>query len=425
MRLPDRRTGRAVGIVIAATLIAMTLVPRPLSAAGESLEQIEERLGLDRAKADALARRSKALGEEIARLSKEIIAAARIAQEQEEWLTAIEAELLALEREEAAKREQLTAQRTQLQFTLAALQRLALQPRESLLIQPAPPIDTARSAVLLGAAVPALEGRAAQLNGELAELASVGRAVARQRAQQEKAAAKLAEQQAALAALIERKQAAQRATDQELAVARARADRLAKEARDLRDLMERLEREAEAERLQAEAAEAERLKRESEVEGSGPPAAEPPSQTAHLAPPSAVRPFGEQPGSLVLPVRGRLLTRYGEVSESESGAKGITVEGRENAQVVAPYDGQVVYAGPFRLYGQILIIEHGGRYHSLLAGLERIDVAVGQWVLAGEAVGRLGAPQDGSPRLYLELRRAGQPINPLPWIARTDDKVQG
>lgn len=424
MRFSSVRANRCIGAAIAVALLALA-APQPLVAAGENLEQIEERLDQDRAKADALARQSKALGEEIARLSKEIIAAAKIAQEQEEWLTGIEAELLALEREEAAKREQLADQRSQLQFTLAALQRLALQPREVLLIQPAPPIDTARSGLLLGAAVPALETRAERLNSELAELASLGRAVARQRTQQEKAAAKLAEQQAALSALIERKQAAQKATDQELAAARARADRLAKEARDLRDLMVRLEREAEAERLQAEAAEAERLKRESTAEGNGSPAAKPSTQSAHLIPPSAIRPFGEQPGSLVLPVRGRLLTRYGEASEGESSAKGITLEGRENAQVVAPYDGQVVYAGPFRLYGLILIIEHGGRYHSLLAGLERIDVAVGQWVLAGEAVGRLGAPQNGTPRLYLELRRAGQPINPLPWIARTDDKVQG
>jgi septal ring factor EnvC (AmiA/AmiB activator) len=84
-----------------------------------------------------------------------------------------------------------------------------------------------------------------------------------------------------------------------------------------------------------------------------------------------------------------------------------------------------VYAGQFRRYGQILIIEHGGRYHSLLAGLERIDAVVGQWVLAGEPVGVMGSPDGDRPELYFELRRTGQPINPLPWLVTTDNKVQG
>jgi len=72
-----------------------------------------------------------------------------------------------------------------------------------------------------------------------------------------------------------------------------------------------------------------------------------------------------------------------------------------------------------------LIIEHGGRYHTLLAGLDRIDAVVGQWLLAGEPVGTLGSAQNENPELYFELRRAGQPINPLPWLATTGDKVRG
>ena len=89
------------------------------------------------------------------------------------------------------------------------------------------------------------------------------------------------------------------------------------------------------------------------------------------------------------------------------------------------FRSQVVYAVPFRRYGQILIIEHGGRYHTLLAGLDRIHAVVGQWLLAGEPVGVLGSPQSGHPELYFELRRAGQPNNPLPWLATTGDKVRG
>jgi septal ring factor EnvC (AmiA/AmiB activator) len=118
-------------------------------------------------------------------------------------------------------------------------------------------------------------------------------------------------------------------------------------------------------------------------------------------------------------------TRFGQTQSDGRAARGIVIAARKGAQIVAPFDGKVVYAGEFRSYGQNLIIEHGGRYHTLLAGLDRIDAVVGQWLLAGEPVGTLSSPQDGNPELYFELRRAGQPINPLPWLATTGDKVRG
>jgi septal ring factor EnvC (AmiA/AmiB activator) len=104
-------------------------------------------------------------------------------------------------------------------------------------------------------------------------------------------------------------------------------------------------------------------------------------------------------------------------------SKGITIETRSGAQVVAPFDGRIEFAGPFRGYGQILIIEHADGYHSLLAGLGRIDGTVGQSLVAGEPVGAMGSSD--RPSLYLELRRHGQPINPLPWLATRDEKVSG
>jgi septal ring factor EnvC (AmiA/AmiB activator) len=92
--------------------------------------------------------------------------------------------------------------------------------------------------------------------------------------------------------------------------------------------------------------------------------------------------------------------------------------------VVAPFDGKVLFAGPFKGYGQILIIGHGDGYHSLLAGLDRVDESVGQWLVAGEPVGVMSQSSQ-KPRLYLELRHDGQPINPLPWLAIRDEKVNG
>jgi murein hydrolase activator len=84
--------------------------------------------------------------------------------------------------------------------------------------------------------------------------------------------------------------------------------------------------------------------------------------------------------------------------------------------VVAPDSGRVLFSGPFRGYGLILIIEHTGGYHSLLAGLGRIDATVGRTVEAGEPVGTMGHDPDRNPSLYFELRRSGQPTNPQPWL---------
>ena len=129
-------------------------------------------------------------------------------------------------------------------------------------------------------------------------------------------------------------------------------------------------------------------------------------------------------GRMLAPASGDVVLAFGTASGSGDSAKGITFETRPGAEVVAPFDGRVVFAGAFKGYGQILIIGHGDGYHSLVAGLDRIDSSVGQWLVAGEPVGRMPAGE-AKPRLYLELRHDGQPINPLPWLATRDAKVKG
>ena len=114
----------------------------------------------------------------------------------------------------------------------------------------------------------------------------------------------------------------------------------------------------------------------------------------------------------------------GRVSKGQR-RKGLTIETQPGAQVVAPFNGQIVFSGPFRGYGHLLIIEHGEGYHSLLAGMALVEGAVGQWLLAGEPVGLMARSQTGKPSLYMELRRNGQAVNPNPWLATEKGKING
>jgi len=145
---------------------------------------------------------------------------------------------------------------------------------------------------------------------------------------------------------------------------------------------------------------------------------------ADPARPANMRKFAEARGKYLIPANGALVKSYGQEDGKSAPAKGMTYETRPGAQVVAPFDGRVLFAGPFRGYGRILIIEHGDGYHSLLAGMERVDGAVGQWLVAGEPVGAMPEGED-KPQLYIELRQNGQPINPLPWLATASEKVSG
>ncbi len=443
----------------AAILIVGASLSGPGAALGEEsgqrLQEVERAAQKNQAQSQALSRMAASLRREIETLQGETVTAARKMQDLETRLTDIEDRLVRLESERDAKAAALDARRGQLYHTLAALQRIAVQPTEALLVGPGTPVERVRSALLLKAAIPAIEDRAERLRRDLVELASLHAEIESQRTDLSATATALSNQRGRLDELLGRKRSLHAATLSERQRAQTRAVRLATEAKDLRDLIARLEQEARerADREQAEREQAEREAREqavreqaqleiaeieareraAEQQRATPPEDEQqlallPKPAPRLDRPANVRPFPTDPttSALVMPVRGRLVNTYGKPkAEGQEAAKGITIKTRAQAQVVAPYDGQVVYAGTFRGYGQILIIEHGGRYHTLLAGLERIDAVVGQWILAGEPIGVMGSPQGGNPELYLELRRTGQPVNPLPWLATTDNKVQG
>lgn len=389
-------------------------VPADLSAVERDLEREQETR-------DAAQRLAEQTAADAKRLQTEMIDAARRIQSRENALTELERELTRLEERRTVMAKDLERKDSQMRDVLLALERLAVRPTDALMLQPLKPADAVRSGLVLSAAIPAITENAAQLQSDLSELYRTRTEIIDRRSAIAATAVTLLEDQDRLERLYEEKAEKREGLERQVSESEARIAELAKEADDLRDLLSRVM----AERARQKEEEAKKAALEAPVliapDGAAPTldviAARRP------VPPEATRSFSEARGTLPFPAVGRLARRYGEASEIEGLSKGIVIATRPEAQVVAPFDGVVAFAGPFRGYGQLLIMEHSEGYHTLLAGMSRLDGRVGQRVLAGEPVGVMSP--EGDPSLYVELRRDGQPINPLPWLAARTDENSG
>ena len=410
-----------------ATTIAFALAAGLAAFATEAADRVDEKLGTveraleeSRDKERALEAKSETIEQQIIALQAEMVTAARAVQNNEEALTALEARLAALIQEESAAAAMLGRRRIELIATLGALERLALLPPEAVIATPVALHDTVRTSRLLRAAVPALEGRAALLAAELIALAGLRAEIGAERDRMARTRGSLAAEQARVDALLGRKSTLRNRTVEAQRAQEARVAGLAAEATDLRELMDKLAAEAAATPAPPQskpAVEPVPMAPETATAAAVPPAG--------FTAPEGARSFTEARGTLPLPARGRLVGAYGQTDANGERTHGITIETRADAVVVTPYDGRVAFAGLYRGYGQLLIIDHGEGYHTLLAGFSRIDAVLGQWLLAGEAVGAMGGTTDGSPNLYVELRYNGDAINPLPWLAASERKVSG
>lgn len=331
-----------------------------------------------------LRKKAQNVQKEILAVRKKMVAAAGSIQEQEESLNRLEQKLEEFEAQQALMKKRLDVRKAQRMHVLAAMQSLAFKPTEALLAQPMEPQDTLRSALLLREAVPRLEFSTEGLRKDLNRIASLTTAIRAQYAQIKTMAKRLDEKRRDMNVLIKKKSQLQTAFASESSRAKSRAENLAKQAGDLKELLAKLE--------------ADSKKRSS-------------SKKTQSLPTGA---FMSAKGRIPYPVKGTITKKFGEQTETGIKSKGIIISTRANAQVISPYDGTVLFAGPFRGYGQLVIIEHGDGYHTLLAGIGQLNTSVGQSLLAGEPVGIMVA--ETKPTLYIELRKNGQPINPAGWL---------
>ena len=293
------------------------------------------------------------------------------------------------------------------------MQNLALKPTESLFVQPLTPVEIIRSAMLLRETVPQLEENANRIKAQLDKIEKQKQQVEAQVKKIINQKEQMEQEHAELKSMMKRKSALRNSIENKSEEAKKKVTKLAAQAQDLRDLLDKLEKERQEKLRKEQEAERKRLAEEKRKKK------EEEKQRADLIKfkPQSIKEIGENfikaKGKLPLPARGQIVTRYGEETAKGVTSKGIIVKTRPQAQVVAPFDGNVIFAGPFRGYGNVIIIEHGKGYLSLMAGLDTVDCELGQMLLAGEPIGLM--PEDDS-KLYVEIRKDNHPINPLTWI---------
>lgn len=366
-------------------------------------------------------------GSDRRKLNTDLIGTAARLREVESRLSASEGRLAPLESQEQALRKSLNERRETIAEVLAALQRMGRRPPPALLVSPADAAKTLRSAIVLGAVVPELRDRAEKVAADLGALQKLRTDIASERIKLSDDLKALSGDQQRMSLLVQERQKQQAESERALEQQRTQAGTLARQVETLQDLVTRLEQGLD------NAARAARTGPDPDHKTATKPALVTLSDPGRMSPAIA---FASARGTLPMPVNGVKIRDFGAADGIGGAERGISVAARPGAQVTSPCDGWVVYAGPFRSFGQLLILNAGGGYHVVIAGMDRISVEIGQFVLTGEPVAVMGSgaiqvatasPTGTSqPVLYVEFRKDGTPVDPGPWWAKKEsEKVRG
>lgn len=444
--------GSALFFAAWAAVVVFALPEHASAQGGLSPDDVRKRLDTDRTRLDMTQRRSKELQADLdkiaaerERLNARLLETGKLIHQSEGQLNLIESRLGELESQEKTVRQTLEARHGSISALLAAMQRMGRNPPPVMITGREDALGTVRSAMLLAAAFPELRNQAVTLAEQLHDLVRVMTSIRTEGDKLRAETTRLNDARTRLAGLQESKRQTLAERQTELTQVTQASAEIAKSVSDLSDLIDKLDKEvAEKTGLGTYDKEVAAAEKQTSIANQG-GATDGRGSSTVLAPrderqammtPGRIKPavpFPEAKGLLPLPVQGRRVLTFGEKTQFGSQSKGIVLETRHGGQVVSPSDGWIVYAGEFRSYGQLLIINAGGGYHILLAGLSQIDVQFGQFVLAGEPVGVMSTaakasqakPQDSAPVLYIEFRKDQKPIDPDPWWVDAARKVQG
>ena len=388
------------------------------AAAQTDLEAVEASIALSQERVDALKAEIAEMEGDRTKQNAALIAAAQRVKMAEIEVADIEERLSTLIASELEVRGRLDGSNAEIANVLAALERISLNPPPALIVDPDDALGSARSAILISAIVPQLRAKADAVTADLKQLNDIKAAALAEEATLKANFSVLEEEQLRIATLIAARKQGIDVRSSELAAQEAEAVALAARATTLKDLIDSLSARANA--VQTPSA------------PTDPNAVTMTPEQIRVALANSARtepamPFANAKGYLTMPANGVNVVDYGAGDGFGGISHGISVVTRAEAQVVAPADGWVLYKGPYLNYGQIIILNTGQNYTTLLAGLDAVSVDIGQFVLMGEPLGTMGSRTIGrtvttsagnsQPTLYIELRQNNEPLDPTGWWA--------
>lgn len=381
-----------VGLPLLLSIIALTFMPSAYAAdKKQDLKTLEAQVKAEELKKAEAAKKMQTLEKDMKGLKNNLIKTTSLVQKNEKEIGTLEERLAKLSARKKEVLSGLNKDRESMAELVIALERIRRLPPQALVARPGAPLETAQAAIVLGAIMPELNKRADDLRQRLAELEDVENDFVSNKTKLKTTSEKLKENKGKMESLVSERQNALESAKGDLVEQEKQVASLSRKASDLKDLIQKLgeeKRKAKAAAQKAQKTESAPRKKKIDESKLG-------LSLATLGPSR-------------LPVPGTISISYGQPDEIGAASEGLHIKSRKGAVVVAPLSGVVRYAGPFKSYGSIVLLEHKNNYHSLIAGLGRIDTVVGQSVDAGEPLGSLGA----APSLYYELRYNGQPINP-------------
>lgn len=453
----------------------------------KTLESRRNELESAETRAKVLQEDMRDISDQREKLNQRLLETAGLIQKSEARMSAIEARIGELEAQEKLLQGSLAQRHDQIAKLLSGLLRMGRNPPPVMVTRREDALQMVRSAMLIAAAFPELKDQALALATRLDELMRVMTDIRTEGDRLKSETARLSDARTRLTGLMDSKKQSLTERQAELEDVRKTAASISKSVGELNELIVQLDKAVTAntglgayeEEMKAKGAETAKSDPKPEtVAAVAPPAVpaaplpvakaesktadtakpEKATEVAALAPPKSsvielapnpanaitgnpgrikpAIPFQQAKARLPLPAQGRRVLSFGEKTQYGGQSKGLVLETRAGAQITSPCDGWIVYAGEFRSYGQLLIINAGGGYHILLAGLSQIDVQPGQFVLAAEPIGTMTGSSAASPKtqtsapvLYVEFRKEGRPVDPDPWWVETrqegHQKVQG
>ena len=380
-------------LLFPSALALLLLIASPTFASpADELEKTQDDLDAAKAKKEVLDEQSEELQDELKDLQEQLVPSAASVQRYEVELSSIEEKIRILDEQMKNKGAALAIARKRQALLVQAVIRLSRTPPESALLMPGSEEESMKAARALQMTTESLREEALSITAQVSELQELRSKVGNSREDLQSKRGGLTREQKALQAKVEQRKALQKTLTRQQAAESKRITELAKKAESLQSLIETLAAEETRKSEEAKAAKEKRSKRK-----------------------GTLRSFVKAKGKIRPPVAGRVVVRFGYQSQYGTASKGLEIKTRSGAQITAPYDGEVVFSGPFLHYGRMVIIRHSDDFHTLLAGLSRIDVSVGEFLLEGEPIGAMGEGESAN-RLYVELRRDNQSVDPAPWL---------